>query len=234
MRKPHFPQLLRLPVMGALVAATATALASGPAAAGTGFGPHIGTPHSNSSNWGGYVVSGAKGKFKTITGSWKEPVAKCTKKGELAAPWIGLDGWGDQTVEQTGVAAYCHGGAKPEYLAWYEMYPRNPVYYSNKVSAGDTFTASVTFKGGTSYKLVLHDVTKHWTQTRTQKLSARNASAEAVIEGPGGYPQFPNGVTFKNIKVNGHLFSYYHPRKLTSSGFVPGPLHGGTFTIKHR
>jgi hypothetical protein len=223
-------RFLALPAAGALAAATM--LGGSPAA--SGFGPHIGGPESNSGNWGGYAATAAAGTFTTITGSWTEPAATCTNDSELAAPWLGLDGYGDETVEQTGLAVSCSTG-KPEYEGWYEMYPAAPHYFSNPASAGDTIDASVTFKAPHSYTLTLKDVTKGWTHTETKTLSsAKNASAEAVIEGPGGYPTFPNGVTFTDITVNGHPFSYYDPTKLTSSGFVPGPLSGGNFTITHK
>jgi len=232
MRKPHFPKLLRLPAMGALVAATATAMAVAPAAAGPGFGPRVGGPRADSGNWAGYAAHGASGKFTKITGSWTEPVATCSGS-KLAAPWIGLDGYSTQTVEQTGVAVSC-SGSQASYAGWYEMYPANPVYFSNPVSAGDKFTASVTNTSGHTYKLVLEDVTKGWTHTENKTLaSAEDASAEAILEGPGGYPGFPNGVSFTNIKVDGKTFSSYSPTKLTSGGFVPGPLNGGSFTITH-
>jgi Peptidase A4 family len=232
MRRLAFPQLLRLPAMGALVAATM--MTAGPAAAaGQGFAPHTwGGPHSNAkSNWGGYAASGSTGEFKTITGNWTEPVTKCTAKHDLAAPWLGLDGYGTSTVEQTGVQVACNTG-KPVYSGWYEMYPASPKYFGNPVSAGDKFHASVTASGH-SYTLVLQDLTKHWTKKIHKSLaSAKNASAEAVIEAPGGYPNFPNGVKFTNVKVNGHPLSFYHPTKLLSGPYVPGPLNGGTFTIK--
>ncbi|MGH3157014.1 MAG: G1 family glutamic endopeptidase [Streptosporangiaceae bacterium] len=226
-----FPRLLLLPAMGALVAASM--MSAGPAAAGQGFGPHNtwGGPHTNASNWGGYAASGSSGEYTTIKGSWTEPVTKCLKDGDLAAPWLGLDGYGDETVEQTGVQVACSTGS-PEYSGWYEMYPANPVYFSNPVSAGDKISASVTSKGD-AYTLVLKDVTKGWTHTVKKTLaSGEDASAEAVVEAPGGYPSWPDGVKFTGITVNGHLFDTYSPTKLDSGGYVPGPLSGGTFTIK--
>jgi hypothetical protein len=40
------------------------------------------------------------------------------------------------------------------------MYPAYPVNFSNAVSPGDKFYGSVTFNGGSSYTLVLKDLTK--------------------------------------------------------------------------
>jgi Peptidase A4 family len=238
MRRPHFPRLLTLPAMGALVAATVMAAGSvtaGAATAGSAFGPYIGGPHINEGNWGGYAVGGSKGEFTKISGSWKEPVAKCASSKQLTAPWIGLDGYGTSTVEQTGVAVECTG-TKVSYQGWYEMYPRSPVYFTAEpVSANDVFDASVTFNGGKSYTLVLHDVTKSWTKTIKASLSgASNATAEAVIEDPtGSYPNLYDGVTFSSVTVNGKSFKSYAPSKLTSGGYIPGSMNAnGGFTIK--
>jgi hypothetical protein len=210
-----------------------TMMAAGPAAAGQGFGPHFGGPLTNSGNWAGYAAhSTTAGTFTKISGTWTEPVAKCSGS-DLAAPWLGLDGYGTETVEQTGVAVSC-SGTTASYAGWYEMYPASPVYFSNPVSAGDTIKATITNTTGHSYKLVLTDETQGWTHTETKTLaSAKDESAEAILEGPGGYPGFPNGVSFSNITVNGKTFSSFSPTKLTSGGFVPGPLSGGSFTITH-
>lgn len=202
-------------------------MAAAPVAAGQGFGPHT---NAFGGNWSGYAASGAT--FTSITGSWTEPTANCKADHDLYAPWLGIDGYNDETVEQTGVQTSCSTG-KPVDSGWYEMYPANPVYYSNPVSTGDTITASVVSNGGSSYTLTLEDVTKGWTKTVTKSLNAENASAEAIIEAPGGFPGLPNGVTFTNVTVNGHLLNTFSPTKLTSAGFKPGALSGGTFTIKH-
>jgi hypothetical protein len=233
-RKLTSTQLIGVPVMGAIVAA-ATCMAAAPVAAsvaGPGFAPHAwGAPQSDGGNWGGYAATGST--FKTITGEWKEPTARCAASHDLYAPWLGIDGYGDTTVEQTGVQTSCSTG-KPVVSGWYEMYPAPPVYYSNAASIGDTFKATVTFEGGTKYKLTLQDVTKGWSHTVTKSLKATNASAEAIVEAPGGFPTLPDGVTFSNITVNGKLLNTFHPAKLTSAGFTPGPLKGGTFTITHK
>jgi Peptidase A4 family len=221
------PRLLRLPALGALLAATLMGAAPAASAAGPGFG--FG-PLTNAGNWAGYGATGHT--FTKITGSWTEAKAVCNADHDLYAPWIGIDGDGTQTVEQTGVQTSCQSG-HPVDSAWYEMYPAAPVYYNEPVSTGDKITASVTFNGGNSYTLKISDTTKGWTKSVTKSLSAQNASAEAILEAPGGFPGIPNGVTFTGITVNGKTFSSYHPGKLTSAGFKPGPLNGGTFTVKH-
>jgi hypothetical protein len=240
MRTPRFSRLARRPALAALLA-PAILLAAGPAArcaaaaaGGPGFAPHRwpGGPLTDSGNWAGYAVSG--GTFKTITGSWTEPQATCRADHDLVAPWLGLDGDTDFTVEQTGAAISCASG-QPKVEGWYELYPNPPHYYSNPASPGDKFTATVTNTSGSTYKLTLTDVTQGWTQTVTKVLySGIDASAEAILEAPGGFPSLPGGVTFTGVTVDGKTLGSYRPAKLTSDGFTPGPLTGGDFTITHK
>ena len=225
MRK--LPSLLAAASIGAAVLTAAGPAAAGPAGSGSVFAPHTDT---FGGNWAGYAASGQT--FTSITGTWVEPVARCKASHDLYAPWLGLDGYNDQTVEQTGVQTSCSTGT-PVDSGWYEMYPAAPVDYGNPVRTGDTISATVTYEGGISYSLTLTDVTKGWSHTVTKRLNAGNASAEAVIEAPGGFPGLPDGVMFSTVTVNGKLLDTFHPAKLTSARFVPGPLSGGTFTIKH-
>jgi hypothetical protein len=226
---------LRLPAVGALLASAAlvstSLMAAAPVTAGQGFGAHtFGGPHTNAGNWAGYAATSST--YTTIIGHWVEPKVTCSHSA-LYAPWVGIDGDGDSTVEQTGVQTQCSGG-HASVAGWYEMYPAAPVYYSNPASIGDSFTAEVQYTGGTTYKLTLTDNTKGWSHTVTKNLSAQNASAEAIIEAPGGFPGIPGGVTFTNVTVDGSPLSASNPSKLTATGgWRPGPLNGGTFTIKH-
>ena len=185
-------------------------------------------PHASSSPWGGYVATGSG--FRSVSGSWTEPAVTCTSRNNLFAPWVGIDGYGSQTVEQTGVETSCSSG-RPVYRAWYEMYPAQPVYLSNAVSVGDSFTGSVTTAGSGSYQLVLTDTTKGWTYTTTQRLRASNVSAEAIIESPTqSYPSF-GSLTFTGVTVNGNTLSSYNPVALASGQYVPTALNGGTFSL---
>jgi hypothetical protein len=135
-----------------------------------------------STNWSGYAVTGST--FTTATASWTQNAGTCTSgDGETdMSPWVGLDGFNSSTVEQTGTSVDCDG-ASADYYAWYEMYPANVVVINKTVKAGDKFTGTVTHTSGTSYSLVLKDLTQGWTNSVTKKISgAEDNSAEAVME----------------------------------------------------
>ncbi|MDX3188592.1 G1 family endopeptidase [Streptomyces sp. MN03-5084-2B] len=188
-----------LRILTAVAAAAASVAVSGTAHAAV-FGAHFHGHEFAGGNWGGYVSFGS---FTTATASWTEPSVSCTSTDDLFAPWVGIDGDGSSTVEQTGVATDCSSG-RPVYQAWYEMYPAAPVYYSNSVSAGDHITATVTRTATNTYRLDISDTTKGWSKTITKSLTSKHASAEAIIESPtDSYPSISGGIKFTGVKFNG-------------------------------
>ena len=88
--------------------------------------------------------------FTKATGSWIEPVVKCNSRAdtEWAVFWVGIDGWGSDTVEQIGTYAYCSEG-RVQHAAWWEFYPTNDIQTISTmtVKAGDRIATSVTFTG---------------------------------------------------------------------------------------
>jgi len=138
-----------------------------------------------SSNWSGYAQTGGNGAFSSVSASWTQPTAHCTsRQAQYAAFWVGLDGYNSGSVEQTGTDSDCNG-TTPDYYGWYEMYPANPVYYTNTVAPGDSLSASVTFSGTETYTLVLTDHTQNWTQQQVINESGLDrSSAEVITEAP--------------------------------------------------
>lgn len=158
--------------------------------------------------WGGYAVTGS-GPYTSITGSWNVPALDCSKGGGDVSPWIGIDGWANETVEQIGVDFDCRAG-KASYHPWVEMYPANSIYFKDVIDPGDVLDASVTVTG-TSWVLTESDPDSGWTKTFDETSSDQLASAEAIIESVGNQevPPVPDfgKVTFKNITVNGSPFA---------------------------
>jgi hypothetical protein len=146
-----------------------------------------------STNWSGYAATGSDGAFSSVSATWTQPTATCTSSSgrrgrggsdSYAAFWVGLDGYSSDSVEQTGTDSDCDG-TTPDYYGWYEMYPADPVYYTNTVKPGDTISASVTFSGTETYTLVLTDETQGWTQTQTiNETGLDRSSAEVITEAP--------------------------------------------------
>ncbi|MFE5581229.1 G1 family glutamic endopeptidase [Kitasatospora sp. NPDC056531] len=211
----------RFMIRVATLAAAATTLAApavpttAAAAQGLAFRPL--QYNTNGYNWGGYAATGSG--FSSVSASWTEPDATCNSTNDLYAPWVGIDGYGSSSVEQTGVATDCSSGS-PVNQAWYEMYPASPVYLSQSsypVSAGDHITASVTYVGSNRYTLKLTDSSRGWTYTTTKSTTAQRTSAEVIIESPtGAYPDFGT-LTFTSATVNGRSLGSAGPVALDPS-----------------
>jgi hypothetical protein len=242
---------MRLSLVSCVIVATATTVsvlsAAAPALAGRAAGERHAAPnhridYSTSTNWSGYAVSGF-GPYQSVSSSWRQPAVDCSKTPTAwSAFWVGLDGDTTSTVEQTGTEADCSKGTAV-YYAWYEMYPKYPVNYANPVSAGDSFSASVTYLGSGFFNLTLSDKTRGWSQTTTQRLkSAKLGSAEAIAEAPSGrggiLPLADFGTAaFSGATVNGSLLTSSTPgldpiTKVSGStvSAAPSAISGESFT----
>ena len=70
-----------------------------------------------------------------MSSSWTQPAVTCGPQQTFSSFWVGLDGDGTQSVEQTGTEADCSGGAAA-YQGWWEMFPAAPVFYNSAGQAG--------------------------------------------------------------------------------------------------
>jgi hypothetical protein len=139
---------------------------------------------ATSENWAGYTSAGAAGTFTSVSASWSQPAVTCTATDTFSSFWVGLDGDGTNSVEQTGTEADCAGGAAA-YQGWFEMFPAAPVFFNNPVQPGDAMSASVVANGGGAFTLTLTDATQGWTQKTDQSSNtAQLGSAEIIAEAP--------------------------------------------------
>jgi hypothetical protein len=204
----------------------------------TGHGGGLIT-HSTSSNWAGYAATGRT--FTSVSASWVQPAVSCGSTTTYSSFWIGIDGDGSNSVEQTGTEADCSGG-RAYYSSWYEMYPAYPVNYSNTVSPGDHFTSTVSVSGST-FTLTLSDTTRGWTKTTTKSSSsASKASAEVIAEAPssssGVLPLSNFGtVNFTGSTANGQSMGNFSPDKIdmasgsTTKATTSGLSGGQNFSV---
>jgi hypothetical protein len=137
-----------------------------------------------STNWAGYADTGSS--FSKVSASWTEPSATCSSGAEqLAAFWVGIDGYSSSSVEQDGTLIECYRSKAYQYT-WWEMYPTNDIQVvGSTLAAGDSITSTVT-RSGTSYTLAVTDAT-HTADSFTEKetcSSCANSSAEWIAEAP--------------------------------------------------
>jgi hypothetical protein len=228
--------------LGAFVGALLL-IAPSTAAAARGAARNHKISHSESTNWSGYAVAGY-GPYSTVSSSWVQPAVDClTTPTAYSSFWVGLDGDTTGTVEQTGTEADCSSGSA-RYYAWYEMYPKFPVNYSDPVAPGDSMHASVSYRGGRSFQLTLTDNSRGWTETVTPRLKQANlGSAEVIAEAPsssGGVLPLADfqKVGFSGATVDGSLLTASTPgidpiTMVTSGGTIkakPSSISNGSFT----
>ena len=148
-----------------------------------GFRPDNGT---DSNNWAGYAVTG--NGFTDARGSWHVPEVNCNvTPNTYAAFWVGIDGFSNSTVEQTGTSSNCNG-TTPQYFAWYEFFPAGPVTLTNfPVEAGDVIGAEVKYLGDGTFQIRLHNHRTNQLYVKNQNVSgAERTSAEWIAEAPCG------------------------------------------------
>jgi Peptidase A4 family len=183
-------------------------------------------------NWYGYAVTGAT--YTSTTADWTMPAVTCTTSNSYVAIWTGLDGYTSDTVEQVGAEVYC-SGKTPEYYGWYELYPANPVDFSNSLKPGDKLQASVTY-GDSKFTLTLRDATQAWTQTVTKALAgAARSSAETVVQVPDSFtcPAPLTLAAFTGDTVDGSPLGGLDPVEGTGGDpdIVVSPVSGKSFSV---
>ncbi|MGH2909410.1 MAG: G1 family glutamic endopeptidase [Solirubrobacteraceae bacterium] len=155
---------------------------------------------ATSGNWSGYVVGASSGAaassggasgsgattFKSVTGSWVQPTARCSSGGATySAFWVGLGGAdGRQALEQDGTEANCNADGTANYYAWYELVPKAPVRVDLAVHPGDHMTATTTVDGhDVTETIVNHTTGRSFSRTLTMS-NPDVSTAEWIAEAP--------------------------------------------------
>jgi len=147
-----------------------------------------GLTQDQSTNWSGYADDNTAGNtYTSLSGTWTQPTATCTRTTSLAVWWVGIDGFSSNSVEQDGTGVECSGGS-PIYFSWWEMFPSNAIQVvSESLRPGDHIVSTVT-KSSTSYTLTVTDSTRAGVgfSTRQTCSTCVNSSAEWIAEAPSG------------------------------------------------
>ena len=184
-------------------------------------GPRIILKNGTSTNWSGYaaltdLVNPASNAVSDVKGTWTIPSVSCTgvTTSTYSSAWVGIDGYSNSSVEQTGTEHDCINGA-PSYYAWYEMYPKPGYRVNLAVNAGDSITGEVLYTGNGKFVLTLTNNTTHKTFSTTQRSNkAQRQSAEWIVEAPwsGGVLPLAN---FGTLNLTGSYAS------ILSTNLVP-------------
>jgi hypothetical protein len=188
---------------GGIAPASADVIAHHPRVPG---GPGVHALGWSSSNWSGYAVTGSG--FTSAAGSWIVPTVTATKKASYSSSWVGIDGFNNSSLIQTGTEQDWFQG-KAHYLAWWEILPAAETPISTiTVHAGDHMTASVTSNGGGRWTISIADTSAGQSFSTVQTYSGPGASAEWIQEAP---------------TVGGRIATLAHYGQTT---FDPGTVNG--------
>ncbi|MBW4084189.1 G1 family glutamic endopeptidase [Paenibacillus sp. S150] len=136
-----------------------------------------------SDNWSGYAISGKKGAFRRISGEWIVPFVKPTSSPTYSSAWIGIDGFKNSSLIQTGTGHESINGVV-RYYAWWEILPAAETVIPLPVSPGDRMRASIVKLDGTKWRITLCNLSKQWTFRTIQRYTGPQTSAEWIMEAP--------------------------------------------------
>jgi hypothetical protein len=159
-----------------------------------------------SSNWSGYAETGT---FTTAVGHWTVPTVSRTTNvpNRFSSQWVGIDGFNNQNLIQTGTEAdFVNGQAR--YLAWWEILPAaETVIPSITVHPGNSMTASVTKLSGTTWRISIANNSTGQSFTINRTYRGVGASAEWIeeatsVNGQIGPPAKFSTFSFTNLTSN--------------------------------
>ncbi|TWE10104.1 peptidase A4-like protein [Rudaeicoccus suwonensis] len=178
-----------------------------------GFGKHFGHATNGATtdyNWAGYAQTGANGSAKTTSATWTVPTLS-TKYNGYSSTWVGVDGFNNSYLTQTGTEADVVNG-QVQYDAWWEVITPSDeapetLFSTLTVKPGDSITASVTTTGSKS-TMKLVDNTTGKSASHTASYKGPGSSAEWIQEDTdvnGDISAAPDwhSITFSNILRNG-------------------------------
>ncbi len=153
---------------------------------GGGGGSSTPWPGWQSSNWSGYAVTTpSTAPFTSVSGTWTVPAVSYTKKATYSAAWIGIDGFNDNSLIQTGTEQDYYSGAVHDAVWWTtsaQGFAEQAI--SEPVATGDHMSASITGSIGGTWTITLSDATAGWTFTKSLAYTGAGTSAEWIMEAP--------------------------------------------------
>jgi Peptidase A4 family len=110
------------------------------------------------------------------------PSVAASRKATYSSNWVGIDGYNNNDLIQTGTESDYYNGSA-HYAAWWEILPAaETVIPSITVRPGDIVTASITKSSGSSWTIKISDGNQSFTTTRAY--SGPQTSAEWIEEAP--------------------------------------------------
>jgi hypothetical protein len=159
------------------------------------------------SQWSGYIaasdVQNRSPVVSTVSASWTVPEIKPSENDTFSGVWVGIGGYGEETLIQTGTEQeYING--KRSYYAWYELLPDYLVRIHNlHVRAGDSITASISLvnENASEWLIEICDVTRGEHFGKVVVYNSSMLSAEWIVERPKVNGEVSTLADFGNVTL---------------------------------
>jgi hypothetical protein len=180
--------------------------------------------------WSGYAdVACPTCALRYVSADFTLPHLNTAKSpnNSWASHWVGLDGFGNSTVEQVGIDTSVQNGVD-YYYAWYEMFPAPTQVYALAASPGDNIQVSVYTVNGTYY-LSLNDTTLgagfNATATVPSGYTGQDKTAEVITEAPS---ELMSDGSLVPLPLADYGQVNYNNATVTSRGGTHGGLGSGS------
>lgn len=136
-----------------------------------------------SGNWSGYAQSGSAGAYNRISAYWTVPFVLPSAQPVYSSAWIGIDGYKNGSLIQTGTGHdFANGNAS--YYAWWEILPAAETVIPYPVHPGDRMHAFIANQGHGKWSISLRNLTRGWRFRTLQTYTGPRTSAEWIVEAP--------------------------------------------------
>ena len=142
-----------------------------------------------------------------MTGQWTVPAVSAAAGTGFSALWIGVDGFSNASLIQTGTEADVYGG-RTHYSAWWEILPLPAVTIRGlAVRPGDRITASIARVATGRWRITIRD-SRSGSYSTTRSYGGPGTSVEWIEEAPVVLSHSTSlavrgRVVFDNVKANG-------------------------------
>src|SRR3954467_4499147 len=131
----------------------------------------------SASNWSGYAKAG---NYTSATAQWVVPSVSATTQASYSSAWVGIDGFNNSSLIQTGTESDYYSGAA-HYNAWWEILPAAETRINSiTVRPGDVMTASITKNNGTLWTITINDTSNGQSFTTQQTYTGPGSSVEWI------------------------------------------------------
>jgi hypothetical protein len=142
------------------------------------------------SQWAGYIVASDMQNrtpvISSINASWTVPEVKLSENNTFAGIWVGIGGYGEETLIQAGTEQEWING-RFTYYAWYELLPDHLIRIPDlRVRQGDTITASISLvnENTSTWSVEIRDITQGGRFEKAVVYNSSRLTAEWIVERP--------------------------------------------------